>query len=147
MSAVDNHRWYSPVTGTVVYTNTIKAKTSGRLGLFLEEGYCEANTRAVIIIETEDGHFFGIVPIGLTPINTVTVKTLKGKKVLKGEHLGQFEIGGSAALILMDKRLSLDFEENTEQVDSVEGLLNLNYVGEKNKSRFLIGQKIAELTN
>ena len=146
LSAKDNHRWYAPVSGKIVHAKRIDATTFGRLGLFLEDGYCEANTRGVIIIEREGGGLIALVSIGLTPINTINVMVAENQTIKKGELLGCFEVGGSAALVFFDHSLKPNFDRDFCRFSCAEEMLNLNYVSEQNKARRLIGQQLAALS-
>jgi phosphatidylserine decarboxylase len=145
LSLVDNHRWFAPIAGRVVHAERIGATTHGRMGLFLEEGYCEANTRGVIIIEADSGLRVAFVPIGLNPINSVTLTVKTGDRVEKGHPLGTFEVGGSAGLLLFDRTACVEFGPDHPRFESANDLLNLNYVAAKNKSRLRMGQRLAWL--
>jgi len=147
LSAVDNHCWYAPADGTILHAKCIEASTHGRLGLFLEDGYCAANTRGVVIIERDDGTRLAFVAIGLTPINTINVKVIDGQRIKKGELLGCFEVGGSAALLFFDRNLSVDFGEKQGHFKDAEAMLNLNYLQEQNKSRLIIGETLGLVRN
>ncbi len=147
LSAVDNHCWYAPSDGTILHAKRIEASTHGRLGLFLEDGYCAANTRGVVIIERDDRTRLAFVAIGLTPINTINVKVKDGQRIQKGELLGCFEVGGSAALVFFDRNLNVDFGEKKGNFKDAEAMLNLNYMQEHNKSRLIIGESLALVRN
>lgn len=146
LSAVDNHNWFAPISGRILHAEVVDATTHGRMGLFMEDRYCEANTRGVIVMESEDGFKIAFIPIGLTPINSIFVSVSVGDFVAKGDSLGRFEIGGSAGLIFFDRRLKVDCGADHISVSSAEDLLNLNYVGADNKMRKLIGQPLAQIT-
>ena len=114
------------------------------MGLFLEDGYLEANSRAILIIEGETGKRVAFIPVGLSPINSVTPMVRAGELVCKGAPLGTFEVGGSAGVLLFDRRTPVSFDAPPQQFRTTEDLLNLNYVPEANKARRQLGQSIGE---
>lgn len=145
LSLVDNHRWFAPVAGRVVHAARIAATTHGRMGWFLEEGFVEANTRAVIILEDPSGRQVAFIAVGLQPIDTVTITVSPGAQVAKGDPLGTFEIGGSAGVLLFDRSYSIEFPPDAPRFAETDDLINLNYVGAHNRARRLLGQALGRI--
>lgn len=129
----------------MVHAERIAATTHGRMGLFLEDGYVAANTRAVIILEDPTGLLVAFVAVGLQPVDTVTIAVTPGMQVAKGSPLGMFEFGGSAVLLLFDRRRSIELPPDAPRFTGTDELLNLNYVGDDNRSRRLLGQALGRI--
>jgi phosphatidylserine decarboxylase len=108
LSAINYHRWHSPVTGTIVRS-------------FVQEGtyYSEADSegkdaveptnsqsylahvaaRAIILIQADDPAIglVAFVPVGMVEVSSCMIdpKVTPGYHIEKGEELGYFQYGGS----------------------------------------------------
>jgi phosphatidylserine decarboxylase len=108
LSALNYHRWPSPVAGTIV-------RTSVQAGTYYSETDSEGKAapeptnsqaymvhvaaRAIILIEADDPviGLVAFVPVGMSEVSScmIDAKLSPGFHVEKGEELGYFQYGGS----------------------------------------------------
>ena len=111
LSALDYHRWHSPVDGRVVRTYVIPGTYyAARLDddpcpdvISRSQAFVTAiATRAVIFIESDnpDIGLMCFVGVGLGEVSTTKVEVREGDRIKKGDELGSFHFGGSTYLLL-----------------------------------------------
>jgi len=108
LSAINYHRWHSPVAGTIV-------RASVHEGTYYSEADSEGKdaveptnsqsymahvaARAIILIEADDPviGLMAFVPVGMSEVSScmIDAKLTPGYHVDKGEELGYFQYGGS----------------------------------------------------
>lgn len=113
LSAVNYHRWHSPVSGTVV-------RAFAQPGTYYSEADSEGEaaaeprnsqsylahvaTRAVVLIEADHPGvgLLGFVAVGMTDVSSCLLRPelRPGARVAKGEELGRFQFGGSTYCLL-----------------------------------------------
>ncbi|MFE7295855.1 phophatidylserine decarboxylase associated domain-containing protein [Streptomyces sp. NPDC057579] len=117
LSGADYHRWRSPVNGTVtdmklvpglMFSETVVPDKDAGV---LSQGYeASVNTRGLVFIDSEFGKKVCVMPIGITEISSVVLRTdLIGETVRKGDELGMFSYGGSSMCVLFEKGLIKEF--------------------------------------
>jgi phosphatidylserine decarboxylase len=108
LSAVNYHRWHSPVAGTVVrafvtegtYYSEADAEGSDAVEPTNSQSYlAHVAARAVIVIEADDPviGLIAFVPVGMSEVSScmIDAKVKPGYHLAKGEELGYFQYGGS----------------------------------------------------
>jgi len=108
LSALNYHRWHSPVAGTIVRAFTVggtyysEADSQGADAI--EPQYSQAYlahvaARAVILIEADDPAIglVAFVPVGMSDVSSCRIDDhlAPGRRVAKGEEVGYFQFGGS----------------------------------------------------
>jgi phosphatidylserine decarboxylase len=108
LSAINYHRWHSPVAGTIV-------RAFGQEGTYYSEADSEGKdaveptnsqsylahvaARAIILIEADDPviGLMGFVAVGMSEVSSCVIdsKLAPGYHLEKGEELGYFQYGGS----------------------------------------------------
>ena len=80
-------------------------------------GWQTIESRALVIVETEQFGLVAVLPIGMSQISSVALeKDLKpGKQIKKGDEFGAFLFGGSDIVMLFQK--GVKFELSTAQKD------------------------------
>jgi phosphatidylserine decarboxylase len=108
LSAMNYHRWHSPVSGKVVDayvqegTYYSEAESAGQdpEGPDDSQGYlAHVATRAIIFIEADDPMIglLCVIPVGMGDVSSCVLepRIKKGRRVKKGDELGYFQFGGS----------------------------------------------------
>ena len=108
LSAIDYHRWHSPVAGTIVrafnvegtYFSENDAEGANAVEPRLSQSYlAHVAARAVILIEADDPAIglTAFIPVGMTEVSScmINAEIKPGYHVAKGEELGYFQFGGS----------------------------------------------------
>ena len=118
----DYHRYHFPLAGTVKEMRIIPAADAGggvykydkKLGRYWLDcnnpGWETIETRACVILDTEEFGLVALMPIGMSQICSVNFSEgLKvGDKVAKGQELGYFLFGGSDFVMIFQKGVKLD---------------------------------------
>ncbi|KAG9313740.1 Phophatidylserine decarboxylase-domain-containing protein [Chiua virens] len=111
LSALDYHRWHSPVDGRVVKTYVVPGTYyAARLDdnpdpdvVSRSQAFVTAmSTRAVIFIES-DNPAIGLmcfVGVGLGEVSTTRIAVQQGDRIKKGDETGSFHFGGSTYLMI-----------------------------------------------
>lgn len=113
----DYHRYHFPVSGTVKEVVMIPADDAvggtvywdGELGRYRLDadtpGWQNIETRACVIVETEEYGLVAILPIAMSQVSSVNFEdtVVPGAKVEKGDMLGCFLFGGSDIVMLFQK--------------------------------------------
>ena len=121
LSALNYHRWHSPVCGKIVKTCVIdgsyyaEALSEGfdPTGENESQGYIvELATRALIFIEADnpDIGLMCIILVGMTEVSSCQITVYEGQHVSKGDQLGMFHYGGSSHCLLFGPHVKLDFD-------------------------------------
>ncbi|MFF2951458.1 phosphatidylserine decarboxylase family protein [Kitasatospora sp. NPDC057965] len=120
LSALNYHRWHSPVDGTVVAVRNIPgtyySQTPAALcdvaAPDLSQGYiAHLAARAVVYLRaTEpDVGLMAFVAIGMAEVSSCEVTVAPGDTVERGEELGSFHYGGSTHCLVFGPDVDLDF--------------------------------------
>jgi phosphatidylserine decarboxylase len=122
LSAINYHRWHSPVAGTVVradnvqgtYFSEAESQGEGATEPSNSQGYlAHVATRAVIVIEADEPAIgrVGIVQIGMSDVSGCVIdpQVTPGAHLAKGDELGYFQFGGSTACLLFEPGVIRDF--------------------------------------
>jgi len=114
LDVYDYHRYHFPLSGVVREVTIIPGQelSGGRVswdpvnGRYKFDpslvGYQALETRATVILETDEHGLVAIIPIGMSPVSSVNIEpTIKeGVRVRKGDMLGNFLFGGSDFVLL-----------------------------------------------
>ncbi len=113
LSAVDYHRWHSPVSGTVLrafhqpgtYYSEADAQGTDAEEPTLSQGYmAHVATRVVIVIEADDPAVgqLAVVFIGMSDVSSCVIGdgVRPGAHMTKGDELGYFQFGGSTVCVV-----------------------------------------------
>jgi len=108
LSAINYHRWHSPVAGTVVrafvqegtYYSEADSEGKDAVEPTNSQSYlAHVAARAIILIEADDPviGLMAFVPVGMSEVSSCMIdsKVTPGYHVEKGEELGHFQYGGS----------------------------------------------------
>ena len=97
-------------------------------------GWQALETRGRVILETADYGFVALLPIGMSPVSSVTFEpTLKeGVQVNKGDVMGHFLFGGSDFVMIFQS--GYDFLPDSPGHDASQG-----------PSHLLMGQRLGHL--
>jgi phosphatidylserine decarboxylase len=121
LSALNYHRWHSPISGKVVkayvidgsyYSETL-SEGFDPTGENESQGYItELATRALIFIEADnpDIGLMCIMPVGMTEVSSCQITVYEGQHVKKGDQLGMFHFGGSTHCLIFGPQVKLDFD-------------------------------------
>jgi phosphatidylserine decarboxylase len=113
----DYHRYHFPVGGTIVEVRLIPQDDAvggrqiwdaGKGKYVLEDqdpGWQMIETRACVIIQTEEYGLVAVLPIGMSQVSSVNFEetVVPGAGVEKGDMLGYFLFGGSDIVMLFQK--------------------------------------------
>lgn len=113
LSALDYHRWHSPVSGTVrkallvpgTYYSEAEAEGEDPAGPDDSQGFiAHVATRALIFIEADDPAIglMCMMPVGMAEISSCVIHphVTAGRRVEKGEEVGCFQYGGSTHCLI-----------------------------------------------
>ncbi|MBA8989413.1 phosphatidylserine decarboxylase [Curtobacterium pusillum] len=113
LSALDYHRWHSPVAGRIVrawvqpgtYFSEADAQGTDAAEPTLSQGYlAHVATRAVFVIDADDPAIglVAVVFIGMSDVSSCVIGEGlgAGARVGKGDELGYFQFGGSTVCVL-----------------------------------------------
>ncbi|WP_426518920.1 phosphatidylserine decarboxylase family protein [Diaminobutyricibacter sp. McL0618] len=113
LSALNYHRWHSPVAGTVVrafvqpgtYFSEADAEGRDAVEAMNSQAYlAHVATRAIILIRADNPviGLMAVVPVGMVEVSTCVIdtKVVPGYHLEKGEELGCFQFGGSTECLV-----------------------------------------------
>jgi phosphatidylserine decarboxylase len=122
LSALNYHRWHSPVSGTIVKafvqegTYFSEADSEGRDATEPKNSQsylAHVATRAIILIEADDPviGLVAFVPVGMSEVSSCVIdsKLTPGFKVKKGDELGHFQYGGSTHCLVFRPGVIAEF--------------------------------------
>lgn len=125
----DYHRYHFPVGGTIkevliipqddaVGGEVVWNEESGKYVLHADTpGWQMIETRACVIIETENHGLVALLPIGMSQVSSVNFEdTVKvGAEVKKGDMLGYFLFGGSDFVMIFQKDKGFEMTATQER--------------------------------
>lgn len=113
LSALNYHRWHSPVAGTIVrafvqpgtYFSEADSEGEDATEPMNSQGYlAHVAARAIILIEADNPAIglMAVVPVGMIEVSSCVIdpKLIPGTHVEKGEELGFFQFGGSTECLV-----------------------------------------------
>ncbi len=111
LSNMNYHRYHSPINGRVVKAFVVEGGfyTECRAMGYDEEGdnqsqgyLTETQTRAIIFIQCENDYIglMAFIGVGMGDVSSCEIFVYEGQKVVKGQQLGTFHIGGSTHCLL-----------------------------------------------
>lgn len=113
LSAMNYHRWHSPVAGTIVraylrdgtyYSESDKQGADALQPTVSQSYLAHVSARAIIIIEADDPviGLMAVVPVGMSEVSSCKFaeSIAPGYHVAKGEELGYFQFGGSTHCLI-----------------------------------------------
>lgn len=113
LSALNYHRWHSPVSGTIreaviipgTYYSELEAEGADPVGPNNSQAYItHVATRALILIEADDPviGLMGVLLVGMGEVSSCVIGPgiAPGRAVRKGEELGYFQFGGSTHCLI-----------------------------------------------
>jgi phosphatidylserine decarboxylase len=125
LSALNYHRWHSPVSGTIVrafvqqgtYYSEADAEGEDPAGPNNSQGYItHVATRAVFLIEADDPGIglMCFLPVGMAEVSSCVIAQgiVPGSHVTKGQELGYFQYGGSTHCLIFRPGVISDFAVN-----------------------------------
>ena len=114
----DYHRYHFPVSGTVREVLAVPGDdaaggvivwdpAAGRYKEYGSEelGWQSIETRGIVILETDEGAYAAVVPVGMCQAASVNFEAsvMPGTKVRKGDPLGYFLFGGSDIILIFSR--------------------------------------------
>ncbi|KAF5390419.1 hypothetical protein D9757_005306 [Collybiopsis confluens] len=133
LSALDYHRWHSPVSGTIVKTVLIPGAyytESPAMGFPRPDPVAQCSsqgfithtaTRGLIFIQS-DNPMIGLmcfISVGMAEVSTNEITVRKGQKVKKGDELGMFHFGGSTYCLLFRRGVKVIFDSNFQGAHTI----------------------------
>jgi phosphatidylserine decarboxylase len=122
LSALNYHRWHSPVSGTIVkafvkqgtYFSELDVEGEDPAGPNNSQGYItHVATRALFLIEADDPGIglMCFLPVGMAEVSSCVVAPgiVPGSHVTKGQELGYFQYGGSTHCLIFRPGVIRDF--------------------------------------
>jgi phosphatidylserine decarboxylase len=122
LSALNYHRWHSPVAGTIVRAFAVEGtyySEADSLGKDAVEPthsqsyMAHVAARAIILIEADDPviGLMAFVPVGMSEVSSCMIdeKIAPGYHVDKGEELGYFQYGGSTHCLVFRRGAIAEF--------------------------------------
>ncbi|ANF31859.1 hypothetical protein A0130_09385 [Leifsonia xyli] len=113
LSALNYHRWHSPVAGTVVrayvqpgtYFSEADSEGADAVEATVSQGYpAHVAARAIILIEADNPAIglMAVVPVGMVEVSSCLIadEIVPGHHVEKGDELGCFQFGGSTECLV-----------------------------------------------
>lgn len=129
----DYHRYHFPVGGTIKEARLIQGinPTGGELWWDKENnryafnptakiGWQSVETRACVIVETEDYGLVALLPIGMVVVGSVNLEdnVTIGNTVNKGDMLGHFAFGGSDFIMIFQDGVTFNLEAPKQEDES-----------------------------
>lgn len=125
LSALNYHRWHSPISGTVrrayvlegTYYSEADSEGEDPGGPNNSQGYItQVATRALIFIESDDPAIgvMCFMPVGMAEISSCNInpQIVPGYRVTKGEEVGYFQYGGSTHCLIFRSGAIQAFTDN-----------------------------------
>jgi hypothetical protein len=91
-----------------------------------QTGYEFSQTRGVVTIDTSTSThgnlgLVAVIPVGMSHVASVTLTTVAGTNVSKGDEFGFFQFGGSDIIVLFQEGVEpeVDIDPSPRQVGSV----------------------------
>ena len=108
------HRWWCPVNGEIVFdpidipgaffNKLVIPDFAGATTASLPY-LVQVNARGLIVFKTDDYGYVCCIPLGMSEVSSIvfTNEMKKGKTVVKGQEMGQFNYGGSSFVTIFQK--------------------------------------------
>jgi phosphatidylserine decarboxylase len=122
LSALNYHRWHSPVSGTVVkafvkqgtYYSEADVEGEDPAGPNNSQGYItHVATRALFLIQADDPGIglMCFMPVGMAEVSScvIAANIVPGAHLTKGQELGYFQYGGSTHCLIFRPDVIRDF--------------------------------------
>jgi phosphatidylserine decarboxylase len=122
LSALNYHRWHSPVSGTIVkafvkqgtYYSEADVEGEDPAGPNNSQGYItHIATRALFLIQADDPGIglMCFLPVGMAEVSSCVIAPdiVPGSRVTKGQQLGYFQYGGSTHCLIFRPGVIRDF--------------------------------------
>ncbi len=119
LSALNYHRWHSPVDGTIVKTTNVDGSYYSDILLKFDpagpnksQGYLtNVASRALIFIEADnpDIGLMCFVSVGMAEVPSNEITVYEGQHVKKGQQIGMFHYGGSSHCLVFRPGVHLHF--------------------------------------
>ncbi|KAI0675588.1 phosphatidylserine decarboxylase-domain-containing protein [Trametes maxima] len=74
-----------------------------------EPGYQFLQTRALILIQTDDIGLVAVLPIGMAQVSSVVLSVTEGSHVKKGDEIAYFQLGGSDVVMVFQSHANVKF--------------------------------------
>ncbi len=113
LSALNYHRWHSPVAGTIVrayvkdgtYFSEAESEGANAVDPTLSQSYlAHVAARAIILIQADNPAIglMAVIPIGMIEVSSCIIdpEIVPGHHVNKGDELGYFQFGGSTECVV-----------------------------------------------
>lgn len=113
LSALNYHRWHSPVAGTIVrayvqpgtYFSEADSEGVEAVEAMASQGYlAHVAARAIILIQADNPAIglMAVVPVGMVEVSSCVIgdDIVPGRHVDKGDELGWFQFGGSTECVV-----------------------------------------------
>lgn len=140
LSAVDYHRWHSPVSGRIVnawlqpgtYYSEAESQGADAAEPTFSQGYlAHVATRAIVVIDADDPAvgLIAVVFVGMSDVSSCVIGDgiEPGAQVRKGDELGYFQFGGSTVCVLFGPGVveSFSLEAIPQAPDEAPSLLHV----------------------
>ncbi|MBV8966816.1 MAG: phosphatidylserine decarboxylase family protein [Mycobacteriaceae bacterium] len=122
LSAINYHRWHSPVAGTIVrayvrdgtYYSEADSEGADAVEPTNSQSYlAHVAARAIILIDADDPviGLVAVVAVGMSEVSSCVINSYvtSGYHVAKGEELGYFQFGGSTHCVVFRPGAIADF--------------------------------------
>lgn len=121
LSAMNYHRWHSPVSGTIVkafiepgtYYSEAFSMGFDSSGPNKSQGYItEVATRAIVYIRADNPRIGLMVfmAVGMAEVSSCEITSYVGQKVKKGQQIGMFHFGGSTYCLIFRPGVKVQFD-------------------------------------
>lgn len=125
LSALNYHRWHSPVNGTIVDKETIDGTYYSQCNAIkhdpaspnMSQAYlAQVAARGVLYIQADNPHIglMAFVAVGMAEISSIDITVKTGDRVKKGQQLGMFHYGGSTFLLMFRPEVNISFDLHGE---------------------------------
>ncbi|KAF5390454.1 hypothetical protein D9757_005310 [Collybiopsis confluens] len=126
LSALDYHRWHSPVNGRIVKTVLIPGAyfaESPAMGFphpdpaaqdYSQGFITQVAARALVFIKSDNPAIglMCLIAVGMAEVSTNEITVRVGQKVKKGDQLGMFHFGGSTHCLVFRRGVKVVFDSN-----------------------------------
>ena len=118
-----NHRWHSPVSGTIYKTELVDGSyfsvahniqdDLALMNICISQGYlAQVAARGIIYIQADnpDIGLMCFVSIGMSEVSSNEITVKEKDRVKKGDQLGMFQFGGSTHLLIFRPGVNVLFD-------------------------------------
>jgi len=122
LSALNYHRWNTPINGTVVDTQVVPGTYYSETPVVgmdpaapnNSQGYITSvATRAMIYIQADNPKIglMCFMAVGMAEVSTCEITVQKGMRLTKGDELGMFHFGGSTHCLIFRPETKIQFTD------------------------------------